>query len=45
MKASIEYKLSALADRFEEIAALLADPEVIGDQNRFRDLSMEYAKL
>ncbi|MEO0347266.1 MAG: peptide chain release factor 1 [Pseudomonadota bacterium] len=45
MKASIEYKLSALADRFEEIAALLADPEVIGNQNRFRDLSMEYAKL
>ena len=45
MKASIEFKLSALADRFEEIAALLADPEVIGDQNRFRDLSMEYAKL
>lgn len=45
MKASIEYKLSALADRFEEIAALLADHEVIGDQNRFRDLSMEYAKL
>ncbi|MEO0615472.1 MAG: peptide chain release factor 1 [Pseudomonadota bacterium] len=45
MKASIEHKLSALADRFEEIAALLADPEVIGDQNRFRDLSMEYSKL
>ena len=45
MKASIEFKLSALADRFEEIAALLADPEVIGDQNQFRDLSMEYAKL
>ncbi|MEM8546840.1 MAG: peptide chain release factor 1 [Pseudomonadota bacterium] len=45
MKASIEHKLDGLADRFEEIAALLADAEIIADQSRFRDLSMEYAKL
>ncbi|MEL6870653.1 MAG: peptide chain release factor 1 [Pseudomonadota bacterium] len=45
MKRSIQHKLQGLADRFEELAALLADPEVIGDQNQFRDLSMEYAKL
>jgi peptide chain release factor 1 len=45
MKQSLEGKLAEMADRFEELAALLADPEVIGDQPRFRDLSMEYARL
>ncbi len=45
MKTSIEHKLQALAERFEEISALLSDPDVIGDQSQFRDLSMEYAKL
>ena len=45
MKDSIRHKLETVRDRFEEIAALLADPDVIGDQNRFRDLSMEYARL
>ncbi|MBT8098568.1 MAG: peptide chain release factor 1 [Gammaproteobacteria bacterium] len=45
MKESIRFKLEAVCDRFEEIAGLLADPDVIGDQNRFRDLSMEYSRL
>ncbi|MEM9173100.1 MAG: peptide chain release factor 1 [Pseudomonadota bacterium] len=45
MKTSIERKLDGLADRFEELAALLADPDVISDQTQFRDLSMEYARL
>ncbi|MEM7765714.1 MAG: peptide chain release factor 1 [Pseudomonadota bacterium] len=45
MKASIEQKLVGVADRFEELAALLSDPDVIGDQNQFRDLSVEYSKL
>ncbi|MFK8051513.1 MAG: peptide chain release factor 1 [Woeseiaceae bacterium] len=45
MKASIENKLQGLADRFEELAALLADPEVINNQEQFRDLSMEYSRL
>jgi len=31
--------------RFEEIAGLLADPEVIGEQNKFRELSMEYSRV
>lgn len=31
--------------RFEELAALLADPETIANQNRFRELSREYAQL
>ncbi len=45
MKESIRNKLETTRDRFEEIAALLADPEIIGAQNRFRDLSREYARL
>ncbi len=45
MKTSILTKLELLSERHEEIAGLLADPDVIGDQNRFRGLSMEYAQL
>ena len=45
MKASILTKLELLSARHEEIAALLSEPEVINDQNRFRSLSMEYAQL
>ena len=45
MKDSIRNKLETVKDRFEEIAGLLADPDVIGDQNQFRDLSMEYARI
>jgi peptide chain release factor 1 len=45
VKASIRTKLEQLQDRFEEIAALLSDPEVIGQQTRFMNLSKEYAKL
>ncbi len=45
MKSSIQHKLDDLAERFAEVGALLADPEVIADQNRFRALSKEYARL
>ena len=45
MKASIRSKLENLLDRYEEIGALLSDPEVIGDQDRFRKLSQEYAEI
>ena len=45
MKASIQTKLENLSERYQEIEALLADPEVIGDQNQFRKLSMEYSQL
>ena len=45
MKDSIRFKLESVSDRFEEIAGLLADPDVIGDQNQFRDLSKEYARV
>ena len=45
MKESIRFKLESVGDRFEEIAGLLADPDVIADQNQFRDLSKEYARI
>ena len=45
MKASLLTKLNALADRHQEVAALLGDAEVIGHQDRFRDLSREFAHL
>jgi peptide chain release factor 1 len=45
MKESIISKLESLADRYQEIAGLLAEPDVIADQNKFRKFSMEYAQL
>jgi peptide chain release factor 1 len=45
MKDSIRFKLESVCDRFEEITGLLADPDVISDQNQFRDLSKEYARV
>src|SRR6516164_948863 len=45
MKDSIRQRLDKMSDRFEEIGRLLADPEVAGGSDRFRDLSREYARL
>lgn len=45
MKESIVNKLANLVERHEEVSALLSDPGIIGDQNRFRELSREYARL
>jgi peptide chain release factor 1 len=45
MTPSIRAKLEALAERHEEVGLLLAQPEVIGDNTRFRALSREYAQL
>jgi peptide chain release factor 1 len=45
MKQSLLDKLEVLSARHEEIAALLADIETINDQDKFRNLSMEYAQL
>lgn len=45
MKASIQTKLETLRDRYEEVGHLLSEPEAANDQNRFRDLSKEYAEL
>ena len=45
MKESILAKLDLLADRYEEVGALMSDAEVITDQDKFRSLSKEYAEL
>lgn len=45
MKPSIQKKLQALVERHEELGALLSEPEVINNQNRFRDFSKEYSQL
>jgi len=38
-------KLDTISERVEEISALLADPDVMGDQNKFRGLSQEYSLI
>ena len=45
MKASLLSKLEHIADRYEELGALLSDNDIISDQNKFRDLSKEYAEV
>lgn len=45
MKSSIKNRLETARDRFEELSGLLSDPDIIGNQNQFRDLSREYSKL
>ncbi len=45
MKASILVKLETLVERYEEVQHLLGDPEIIGDQDKFRALSREYSQL
>ena len=45
MKESIRRRLERTVERFEEVGALLADPDVIAKQGQFRDLSMEYSRL
>jgi peptide chain release factor 1 len=45
MKPSIRSKLEHITERHQEITALLSDPEVQADVNRFRELSREYAQI
>ena len=45
MKASLQQKLEISADRYEELSALLSDPDIINDQQKFRELSQEFAQL
>src|SRR5690606_14326853 len=45
MKASILEKLDRLKERYEEVSALLSEAEIINNQNKFRELSKEYAEL
>ncbi len=45
MNKTLLLKLDTILERVEELNALLADPDVMGDQNRFRALSQEYAQI
>jgi peptide chain release factor 1 len=45
MNPSIRRKLDELAERHQEVALLLAQPDTINDNARFRELSREFAQL
>ena len=45
MLPSIHARLQQVQERHEEIAMLLTTQEVMSDQNRFRELSVEYSQL
>lgn len=38
-------KLEAIKARFEEVGVALSNPEVVGDNNRYKELSKEYSSL
>lgn len=42
---SLLNRLFVLAERYEELTALLSDPQIIEDQSRFRAYSREHARL
>ncbi len=45
MKDSLRLRLDQMVDRFEEVTALLSDPETINDSKKFRALSVEHSDL
>ena len=45
MKASLADKLARADERLEELDALLSQPEIAGDMNRYRRLTREHADL
>lgn len=45
MTPTLRRKLEALAERRDELERLLAEPDVVADNKRFRDLSREFAQL
>lgn len=45
MKASLKEKLTTLAHRYRELGGMLSDPDIISNQDRFREYSKEYAQL
>ena len=42
---SMATKLAGLNDRFEEVSALLSDPEVMANRDKFTSLSREFSEL
>lgn len=45
MNPSIIHKLEQLVERHHEVGVLLSEPDIISNQNKFRELSQEYAQL
>jgi peptide chain release factor 1 len=45
MNKSVYQKLEILVERFEEVQALLSDPETISNQEKFQALSKEFSQL
>lgn len=45
MKDSLRERLDQMVDRFEEVTALLSDPDTMSDNKKFRLLSMEHSDL
>ena len=45
LSKSISSKLEELKNRFEEISRLLSDPEVVGNREKFTQLSKEFSEL
>jgi peptide chain release factor 1 len=45
MKEAIRRRLERVADRRAEVERLLSDPGVLGRSDRFRELSMEFARI
>ncbi len=45
MTPTLRRKLGALAERREELERLLSDPEVLADNERFRNFSREFSQL
>ena len=45
MKESLHLKLEKLTGRQEELEGLLSDPDIINNQNKFRELSQEYSEI
>lgn len=45
MKTSLTEKLNTIAERYQELSALLSEPETMADQTKFTAYSKEYAQL
>src|SRR5689334_25409506 len=45
MKETIRQRLQQATDRFEEVGRMLSSEDLDGGSQRFRELSMEYARL
>ncbi len=45
MTPGVQTRLAQVSERFEELERLMVEPDVLGDSDRFRELSREYGEL